>query len=315
MTEPLNLPLIPVADLTAERLRLAAGIRAPRTLAGYASDWKSFTAWCSRAEQVALPAAVETVLQYLTDLLRQGRRVTTATRHASGIAHAHRAAGLLSPCGSEVRQLLLGAQRLRGEQPQQKTPIGLADLRQMCARLGQDPKGVRNRAVLLVGFATALRRSNLCALDLADVRFEQEGIIVRVRREKQDQLGRGRDIGVPRGHAGTCPVAALRAWLGIRGDLAGPLFSRLHGSKPTGQRLHPNRIGAIVKAAVQSIGLDPAGFAGHSLRAGFVTEAGERGAGELLIAAQTGHRSMSVLRLYFRRRNLFKANACAMLGL
>jgi len=295
---------------------MAAALRAPRTLLGYASDWRAFTAWCGQANLTALPASVETVSNYLLDLLRRGRKVTTATRHASGIAHQHRTHGHPSPCGLDVRQLLLGAQRLRGEQPHQKAAISLADLREMCGALGSGPRAVRNRAILLVGFATALRRSNLVALDLADVAIGDHGLVVGVRREKQDQLGRGRQIGVPPGRSRkTCPIRALRAWLEVRGNQPGPLFCGCGSGRPSGKRLHGNRIAKIVHEAARAIGLDPKLYGGHSLRAGFITAAGEAGAGELLIAAHTGHRCMSVLRQYFRHTDLFRSNACAMLGL
>jgi integrase len=137
---------------------------------------------------------------------------------------------------------------------------------------------------------------------------------MHVRREKQDQEGVGRWIGLPAGrHEATCPVRALRAWLEVRrGSAAGALFTHLHS--PYG-RLGASPIFTIVKQALRKAGIEPAGYGPHSLRAGFVTEAVEAGAGELLIAAQTGHRSMQVLRRYFRRRDLFKANACGMLGL
>ena len=170
---------------------------------------------------------------------------------------------------------------------------------------------------MLVGFASALRRSSLAALRLSDVGFGPFGATVHVRYEKQDQEGKGRFIGLPFGHAETCPVQALRAWLDLRGLDDGPLFTRMLRFEGWGcdRALAPQAIGDVVQAAVARIGLDPHFYGGHSLRAGFVTSAVEAGVGELLIAAQTGHRSMEILRQYFRRADLFRANACLALGL
>jgi len=177
------------------------------------------------------------------------------------------------------------------------------------------PFAIRDRAIVVVGFASALRTANLSTLALGDVEFGERGAVLHVRREKQDQEGRGRLIGLPPGdHSATCPVGALRDWIARRGGFAGPLFTRWTGGARS-RPLEPERIGQVVQRCVARIGLDPREYGGHSLRAGFVTEAAERGAGELLIASQTGHRSMDVLRGYFRHSNLWKGNACAMIGL
>jgi len=298
------------SELTIERMRLASSTRAPRTLLGYASDWKSFTAWCAARGRSSLPASKETVGLYATDML-QKHKVSTTTRHVSSVAHHHRVAGFECPCDHSIRSLLVGAQRITGEQPNQKAAITVDQLREIC----QHPQGnalqaARDRALLLFGFATALRRSNLCSMDLADIEFVDRGILVRVWKEKQDQFGRGRLIGVPAGARETCPVRAVREWLAWRGVATGPLFLSLRMG-----RLHPNTVAQIVKRAVIRIGLDPRLYAGHSLRAGFVTAAVEKQINEFTIAATTGHRSLETLRRYFRRSDPFRACACAAIGL
>jgi len=201
--------------------------------------------------------------------------------------------------------------------PNQKEALRTADLARMVAVTRADTAiAARNQALLLFGFASALRRSNLAGLDRQDLCFTAEGVLITVRHEKQDRTGRPRSIAVPSGrHAATCPVRALRKWLAWRGDGFGPLFCRVWHGRVDGHRMLPNRVAQIVQEAAASIGLDRRLYGAHSLRAGFVTEALENGAGEILIARKTGHKDLSTLRRYFRGRSLFRANAGAALGL
>lgn len=284
---------------------------------GYGYDWRMFCAWAEARQQCPLPATTEAVSFYLIWLLTSGKKVSTATRRASAIAHEHRKNGLESPVTDEVRALLRGARRVRGEQPKEMCPLSVSHLRAITELLARDdtPRSIRNKAILVIGFASALRRASLVDLVLADVEPVEQGIVLHVRREKQDQLGAGRLIGLPHGvHPNTCPVRCLADWLEYRGMDHGPLFTHVRrGSE--GLKLRPEAIERMIKSCVKRIGLNPALYGGHSLRSGFITEAGEAGCSELVIAAQSGHRSMNVLRKYFRRSQLFKANACSTLGL
>jgi integrase len=224
--------------------------------------------------------------------------------------------GLESPCGPEVYALLRGAQHLRHEWPRQKSPLGAEQLHRVCEQLAGSgrPIDLRDRAILLLGFTTALRRSSLVELELADVTFSERGLTVHVQHEKQDQAGVGRLIGVPGGNGGLCAVKAVADWIGARGAWPGPLFVGFRGRQMRG-RLSGWGVALIVKRCVELIGLDPQLYAGHSLRSGFITEALSRGLGDLVIAAHTGHRSLVTLRRYFRPADPFEANACAMMGL
>lgn len=306
-----------IGRLWAARTKYERALLAPITLVGYAYDWAMFTAWCDAVQRCPLPATTETVCLYLTDLLEQGKKISTANRRHCAIAHEHRNRGLAPPPAGEVYELLNAAQRLRAEKPRRMKPLMIAELRRISGALRSEgtPLALRDRALLVFGFATALRRSNLAHMRTGDVEFTSQGLVVMVQREKQDPEGRGRLIGVPAGkHNDTCPVRTLQDWLQIRGATPGPLFWRVRPGD-RGRPLDGDSICRIVKKRVERIGLDPSDYGGHSLRAGFITEAGLAGVGELVIAAHTGHRSMEVLRGYFRRQNLWKANACAALEL
>jgi len=321
MTTQLKLPLLNATPsdeyLDTERLRLAASVRSPRTIATYSSAWKDFESWAAKNSRNSLPANPDAVAVYITELLNRPCRITTAAHRLTAIGDRHRRAGYPDPCTPEVRAVVDGAQRLRGEQPCGKEPLSVEQLGAIVrATKDKSPLGLRNRAILLFGFATALRRSTLVALLLTDLEFSDQGVEVKIRREKQDQHGRGRTVAVPYGEKQyTCPVRALQAWLKCRGSGAGSLFTRVERRRPTLKGLEPHTIGRVVKKCVQRIGLSPAHYAGHSLRAGFVTEALERGVGEIRVAHHTGHRSLSCLRRYYRPVDLFRSNACSMLGL
>lgn len=306
----IDLPLQDPSELTVERLRQASSIRTPNTLACYASDWRIFRGFCERCDRKPLPANPDTIALYITDLLKT-HKISTAVRHLAAIRFHHVETGLDTPVDASVWSLIAGAKRLRCETLTQRAPITVEQLRQMVQKQSPDTEQqARNRAILLLGFSTALRRSNLCALDLADLEFADRGLVVRVRREKQDQLGKGRLIGVPFGKNETCPVTAVREWLAWRGKHPGPLFPGGHQG-----RLDTDTIANVVKRAAKKLGLDPQRYGGHSLRAGFVTEAVERGVNEFTIAATTGHRSLHVLRRYFRRTDPFRACAFASFGM
>lgn len=309
---------LPQSDLLHESERLAGAVLAARTIKEYGKDWKVFDQWCRAAQREPLPADSDTLAMFIAQSL-ETKKIRTILRYCCAILHYHRSLGHGDPDMKRASAILNGAQRLRGERPVQKTPLSVAQLREMVESLAdeEEPRRTRDRAVLLFGFATALRRSSIAAARLEHVRFTPEGMIVHVPREKQDQEGKGREIGVPlaRDHT-VCAVRALQSWLDRRGREPGWLFDGLrNGIFRPDRPMHHNTVAAIVKRAVRSIGLDPARYAGHSLRAGFVTAALEAGAGEIVTARHTGHRSLATLRMYFRPESPFRGNVCPMIGL
>lgn len=294
----------------------AKAAKADATRRAYRADWGAFTTWCGTRNVSFMPAAPETVAAYIAKLADAGRKVSTIERALAAISEAQRAAGYPVPRASApVRAVLQGIRRTKLTAPRQVAPIVLSDLRAMVSTLPRGLKGVRDRAILLLGFAGAFRRSELVALEVGDLAVSDDGLTVTLRRSKTDQEGAGRKVGIPRGGS-LCPVRAVQAWLEVRGAEPGVLFVGLtrHG-KATGQRLDGKDVARLIKCAAEGAGLDPTKFSGHSLRAGLVTTAARAGKSERAIMGQTGHRSVTTVRRYIRDAGLFDDNAADGIGL
>ncbi|HEY4359527.1 MAG TPA: site-specific integrase [Bryobacteraceae bacterium] len=247
-------------------------------------------------------------------------KVGSIQRRLNAIAEAHKASGLESPTTSGmVRNTLKGIRRSLGTAPTQKTAALTEDIRAMVegAGAGPGPIGLRDRALVLLGFAGAFRRSELVGLDIEDCSFGSDGLTVTLRRSKTDQDGVGRKVGIPYGsNPESCPVRVLQAWITQAGLVAGPLFRAItrHGVLRE-RRMAGLAVARIVKKLALRAGLDPAKYAGHSLRAGHATSAAIAGASERSIMNQTGHRSVQMVRRYIRDGSLFRENSAGKLGL
>ena len=305
------------AELAEQARAYVAAAKAPNTVRAYRSDWTDFTYWCESQGVGALPASPETVAAYLTDL-SQVAKPSTLARRLSSISQAHQAAGHETPTRhATVRAVWAGIRRTKGTAQEGKTPAVLADVRAMVGALPNSLTGIRDRALLLLGFAGAFRRSELVSLDIADVEEVAEGLVVIIRRSKTDQEAQGRKVGIPYGsHLETCPVRAVKAWLEAAQLRGGSLFRAVsrHG-QVSEARLSDRAVALVVKRRAQAAGLDPDNFAGHSLRAGFATAAAAAGVPERAIMAQTGHKSLPILRRYIREGSIFRDNAAAYVGL
>ena len=298
----------------------AAASRSANTRRAYQSDLRDFTAWCDSNGVHALPAAPDTVALYLTALAQTGARASTIQRRVSAISQAHQLARHLpSPTADPVvRSTMAGIRRSLGTAPEQKAPLLTSELRRLLATCDPATRaGLRDRALLLLCFAGGFRRSELVALDAGDVTETDDGLRVQIRRSKTDPEGQGREVGVPYGqHPETCPIRALRAWRAAGGVDSGPLFRPVdrHDHVQAG-RLTDRGVARVVQRAALRAGLDPGRYAGHSLRAGLATAAAQGGAPERAIMAQTGHRSLTMVRRYIRSGSLFTENAAAYTGL
>ena len=270
----------------------------------YQADLQHFIAWGG-----SVPASPETVCKYLAANVGV-LSPATLNRRIVAIGRAHTSQGLASPTKTDlVKATLRGIRRVMGTAQRQVAPAVKENLIAMVEGLG-GIKGIRDRALLLVGFAGALRRSELVAINCADIEFADQGLVLNIRRSKTDQEGQGRKVAIPYARGATCPVQSLKAWLSVSGITEGPIFRPVtrHGTIMLAA-LSTQAVAVIVKKRATAIGLDPSKYSGHSLRAGLVTSAAQAGVSSWKIRQQTGHKSDSMLQRYIRDSQIFTDNA------
>lgn len=310
VTAPVD--LVAAADRAA---RLAEGARADNTRRAYRSDWAHFEHWCHVQGLPALPAAPATVGLYVAAYADQ-LSVATLTRRVSSIAVAHRLAGhALDTKHPAIRDVMKGLRREKGTAQRHAEALTTPNLRKLLATCGDRLLDLRDRALLLIGFAAALRRSELVALTLDDVAMVPEGLRITIRRSKADQEGAGEVLPVGRTGTATCPVKAFQAWVSAAGIDTGRVFRCLSRHGHLGPKLSTNAVAEIVQRRAALAGLDPQSFAGHSMRAGFATAAAMAGVEERTIMKQTRHRSAATVRRYIRDGELWQRNLSAEVGL
>lgn len=321
-------PTADLAALAATAAAFAAASRAPATRRAYAADWRDFAAWCAGHGLTALPATPHTVALYLADRAAT-LKPSTLGRRLAALAVTHRDAGRsLDLHDPLLRAVWRGIRRSRGTAPVAKAPLLPDALAGVLAALPRSLAGTRDRALLLLGFAAALRRSELVALAVGDLAHGAAGLTVTVRRGKSDPEGAGSRRAVPRSRdAALCPVRAVTDWILAAGLTTGPLFrpiDRFDRVQPGG--LAPRAVARIVKRAVAAaaraqglpaalVAARTAEVAGHSLRAGLITAALAHGAEEAAVMRQSGHRSRRGLHAYVRHATLFDDNAATRIGL
>ena len=305
-----NLPAALGPDLVSA-IDLAHAEKAVSTRKAYGTDFRLFKAWCDARGVSSLPAAAETVAAYLAVEAKMAKP-STLGRRVAAIRYAHRLAGLPLPTDAEgVKATMRGIRRTLGSAKVRKTPAVAAKMLGMVATAPNDLVGRRDRALLLLGFAGAFRRSELVALDVADVDETDAGLRVRIRLSKTDQEGQGVTIAIARGDI-ACPVKALRDWLGAAGIEAGALFRPINkAARVAEKRLTDRSVANIVKAYAERAGFDAKMFSGHSLRSGFLTSAAAKGASIFKMMDVSRHKSVETLRGYVRDAEIFKDHAGA----
>ena len=318
---PQALPVAPelLSPLLAGEVAAAASYRrrakSANTTRAYESDWRQFEAWCDERGLEPFPARAEAVATYLAVLAQAGRADSTIGRHLAAIGWQHRQQGEVAPTARDARMViadtLAGIRREARTRPSnKKAAITAVDLVTMIAAVrGLGSKAVRDRAILALGLASALRRSELVALQLADVQLVKEGARVTIRSSKTDQEGEGQVIAIPNGQT-ILPVARLKAWLAVRGDAPGPLFVRFaaHGAM-TELPMSDRAIARIVQKYAALAGLDASSVGAHSLRAGFLTEAARSGASLPKMQEVSRQKKLEVLLGYIRSAELFEDHA------
>jgi len=291
-----------MAQLTVKQYLTAAF--ASNTMRAYHSDLAHFREWGGRIP--ATPASVAKYLASQAGILS----ASTLSRRVVAISYAHQKRNLPSPTSHPlVCSTMKGIRRLHRRPVRQVDALRKADVIAMVKNALGDLLGLRDAALLLFGFAGAFRRSELVGLDVSDLEISDAGTLVHLRHSKTDQDGLGRDVAVPRQRGRFCPTRILERWLASADIKEGPLFRRmLSTGEVSAHRLSAQSVGLIVKRRVSEIGLDSARFSGHSLRAGFVTTAAERGVSATWIRQQTGHKSDEMTQRYVRRSSMFRNN-------
>ena len=327
-------PVLPAPADPVVAYRRAA--RSERTWRAYESDWADFRGWCEEHGEPPVPPDAQVVCRYIGGLAGTGLRPSTIRRRLAALSVVFQT--MHQPAVTKERVVLdtmAGIARSVGVAQRQATPATTREIRRMCQAMPDSPHGVRDRAIILLGFAAALRRSEIAALDVRDLRFVDAGIEVTIRRSKTDQIGAGQVVPVPfGGRVETCPVRSVKAWLALlareldpetssmwvpRTDSAfdGPLFRAIRSDGWISDRnLDDRSISRIVERAARRAELDPHGvWTGHSLRAGLATSAARAGVPDRVIMATTRHRSRATLDRYIREGKRWDQVAAASVGL
>ena len=328
---PAPLGLLAFADRARE---YADQARATNTRRAYANDVRVFTLWCESKGFEALPAHPSVVLSYLMDHATT-LKVTTLQRHLAAIRESHAAAGhVLDTANHAFRNAWRGLKRRHGQPAAKKRPLMTVDLRNAVVVLPDTLTGIRDRALLLVGFAAALRRSELAGLEITPragggwIEETGDGLVIHLGRSKTDQQGEGAEIGVPYGsNPETCPVRSYRAWVNVSGLKEGAAFRAInrHGQIAT-DAIADRTVARIVQRSVEAAALAggstpeeaaklAAAYSGHSLRSGLATSAAANDAPGYAIQKQLRHKRFDTTSGYIRSGQLFKQNPAGMAGL
>jgi site-specific recombinase XerD len=298
-----ELQALPEFNQAAVESYLKAAISS-NTWKAYRDDLKHFRAWGG-----SFPATPEQVAAYLAHYAPL-HSVATLTRRLASLSKAHRVSHHINPVSSElVRATLRGIRNTHGTHQRQVAPAIKEDILAMVRGLS-GIKGTRDKALLLIGFAGAFRRSELVALTVEDVEHVKQGIVIHLRWSKTDQAGEGRKIAIPYARGAVCPVHALQDWLQTSGITTGLIFRGVtrHGHISE-SGLSAQSVALVVKERAAAVGLDATQYAGHSLRAGLVTSAAQAGISSWKIRQQTGHKSEAMLLRYIRDASIFIDNA------
>lgn len=312
VVDPYALRSIPARASSPATVSFMQDAEAPSTRRAYASDVRHFSAWCATNGLQPLPASPGTIADYLSASALDGVAAATLGRRVAAIAYAHRLASLPSPTrAEEVSMTLKGIRRRLGARPRRKAPATADLVLAMLATCDRSLTGLRDRALICMGFAGAFRRSELVALRVEDIDVGDDGLRVLIRESKTDKQRQGQTIAIPAGLQ-LRPGDALMTWLCAARISEGPLFRRVRVGGRVGETaLSDYSVAEIVKNRALRAGLDPRMFSGHSLRAGFLTSAARAGASVFKMRDVSRHRSLETMNGYVRDAELFKDHAGA----
>lgn len=292
-------------DALAAAHTFALSEKSDATRRAYRSDFADFKRWADGFDLAPLPAAPATVASYLATLPDRKLKASTIARRVAALSYAHRLAGYDDPTqAGTVKAVLRGIKRKLGTRPRKKAPLTADLVVRAVKKLPRDTLiGIRDHALLLTLFGAALRRSELVALNVEDLDFRPQGVVITIARSKADQEGRGQGVAVPSGSKLKVPDA-LKAWLKAAAITEGPVFRGVaKGGRVLPDRLCDKQVARIVKQAVQRIGLDPDLFSGHSARSGYASTAGRK---DLVgTAAHLRHAKVDTTRGYIQEQDAF----------
>ena len=291
-----------VKSLELETLKNLKSSKASNTLRAYKADYNDFACFCIKHGFKSMPTEPKIISLYLTHL-SQACKFSTLKRRLASLSVIHRLSGhYIDVKHPVITENLMGIKRVKGSYQKAKTPILINDLKLIVDVIDKDKNEenrFKNKALILVGFAGAFRRSELVAILYEDVDFVSEGVKIFVKRSKTDQSGEGMTKGIPYfSNPDYCPVISLKNWIEKSEIKNGKIFD-----------MSDKSVALTVKKYTAIAGLDSNKYSGHSLRSGFATSTAELGAEERSIMAMTGHKTTQMVRRYIQEANLFKNNA------
>lgn len=283
----------------------------------YTNAWAAFLSWCAARELCPLPAAPQTIADYIRDRSRV-QKVTGMQTYLNAVRAAHRLVRSTydDPESDEARRYAMDTKnavvldalkevrREKGTRSEPKQALPWKELQRIVAKVPENGLGLRDRAMMLLGFGAALRRSEVVALNRNDLRFSEEGVAILIRRSKTDQAGMGKVLRIPNNKRGPCAVQTLKKLMGNDPPSEEPLFLTRTGARCTGWDY-----ALIIKRAVRRAGTDPARFSGHSMRRGYITTAFARGAPLDSIMEKSRHKTPAMAMHYREDSDAFDSAA------
>ena len=292
-----------IKSLELETLNNLKNSKASNTLRAYQSDYKDFAAFCIKNGFKEMPTEPKILSLYLTHLSTFSK-FSTLKRRIASISVIHKLKGhYIDTKHPIIIENLLGIKRIRGSNQKAKKPILISDLKQIIKAIDglkqNDKRKIRDKSLILLGFAGGFRRSELVEIEVDDVEFVNEGVKIFIKRSKTDQSGEGMTKAIPYFNNNLyCPVNSFKKWIKLSDIKTGKIFD-----------ISDKSVALIIKKYAALAGFDPKKYGGHSLRSGFATSAAESGAEERNIMAMTSHKTTQMVRRYIHEANLFKNNA------
>jgi len=312
----MNNLILGIKALQEETLLNLKNSKSTNTIKAYKSDFRDFELFCSQKGFKSLPTEPKIVSLYLTSLSVKDFTISTLNRRLVSIGVIHKLKGhYLDTKHPLIIENIMGIKRRKGSIQKGKKPLLINILKNIINVIDQEKyetiHKLRDRSIILIGFAGGFRRNEIVSLDYEDLDFVEEGLKINVRRSKTDQFGEGLVKGLPYfQNSQYCPVVSIKKWIDISKINSGALFRRFKkGSKLSEYRLTDQTVALLIKKYLKLLGLESKNYSGHSLRSGFATTAAESGAEERIIMAMTGHKSSMMVRRYIKEANIFKNNA------